>query len=651
MVSKSYQRQLTSSSASQPANNICPRPIYSTNSSPTHSKTYTNPHEAFLSSFLFTLFENRRPRPLMLAPANANNYNKQLHVETSVEYDLPAHIYPPKNAAPILIIHPEYTKKKRKSRPATANPTQYPNPSLIHNFLPGALHSGIGTVIGTNSTTKTTKSTNINNTSSFIHDSHPLFHHSLGSIPNNTYPEVCNGRCGRDNCLDTNAKVHTISTRSSRSSSQRIPTVSLISPINSQPKYQSQVSKQQNNKLNKSSTSKKNRPAKTTAVTLDNSDSFYQLQKQNTSAAVHQQHQKQLQQQQQAQLQQHHQQVYPVPPPSYATATGMYTPNFVTAVVAAAAQQTICRGQNVSSTNFCSNNASNNCISSSTNMDIGTPKGHNSIGNGLLSSTASSTPMIAAVPPEIVPPHAISTAHIVRSRGSPKLRPRRYFASANVPDYQRRPRSNTVGHTSSAASTASVVTSVAAQQQIQRQQQTSSIRNQYSNYDVSAQQQRTSSKVHQEPRTDFSKLDFSVTQHLDRFQVFPETSHVQSNTNLNNSMNNSGRSVHHQQQLSNTSSNSSNNNSSYLCREQLSALDSRMPKPRIADTAQMFSAPITPAELMEEGNHLSTSKTNHTASVYSTIDYDMLDRIFFTKWTLYRNGRFKKLSNHQWLPA
>ena len=58
----------------------------------------------------------------MLDPAK--DYSSQLHVETSVEYDLPAHIYPPKGSEPILMIHPAYLRKSRiASNTSTSNPS------------------------------------------------------------------------------------------------------------------------------------------------------------------------------------------------------------------------------------------------------------------------------------------------------------------------------------------------------------------------------------------------------------------------------------------------------------------------------------------------------------------------------------------------
>ena len=69
---------------------------------------------------------------------------------------------------------------------------------------------------------------------------------------------------------------------------------------------------------------------------------------------------------------------------------------------------------------------------------------------------SNTTPMIGAgAPTEIVPPHAISTAHIGRARCSPKVRSRRHVATSvnAAPNYHKgRPRANTVGHTSLQAS-------------------------------------------------------------------------------------------------------------------------------------------------------------------------------------------------------
>ena len=67
-------------------------------------------------------------------------------------------------------------------------------------------------------------------------------------------------------------------------------------------------------------------------------------------------------------------------------------------------------------------------------------------------SEGNPTPLIGAVPPDMVSPHAISTAHIVRSRGSPKLKCiKRNTAAASTSSclhnyHRQRPRSNTVSH-------------------------------------------------------------------------------------------------------------------------------------------------------------------------------------------------------------
>lgn len=49
------------------------------------------------------------------------DYTLPLQVETSVEYDLPSHIYPPKGSEPILMIHPAYTTPVRAKKVAVTS--------------------------------------------------------------------------------------------------------------------------------------------------------------------------------------------------------------------------------------------------------------------------------------------------------------------------------------------------------------------------------------------------------------------------------------------------------------------------------------------------------------------------------------------------
>ncbi|KAK8747177.1 hypothetical protein OTU49_016661, partial [Cherax quadricarinatus] len=51
------------------------------------------------------------------------DYFSPLQVETSVEYDLPAHIYPPKGSQPILMIHPGYVSAVRARSRAVVTPS------------------------------------------------------------------------------------------------------------------------------------------------------------------------------------------------------------------------------------------------------------------------------------------------------------------------------------------------------------------------------------------------------------------------------------------------------------------------------------------------------------------------------------------------
>lgn len=51
------------------------------------------------------------------------DYFSPLQVETSVEYDLPAHIYPPKGSEPILMIHPGYVSAVRARSRAVVTPS------------------------------------------------------------------------------------------------------------------------------------------------------------------------------------------------------------------------------------------------------------------------------------------------------------------------------------------------------------------------------------------------------------------------------------------------------------------------------------------------------------------------------------------------
>lgn len=51
------------------------------------------------------------------------DYTVPLQVETSVEYDLPAHIYPPKDSEPILMIHPGYVSAVRARSRAVITPS------------------------------------------------------------------------------------------------------------------------------------------------------------------------------------------------------------------------------------------------------------------------------------------------------------------------------------------------------------------------------------------------------------------------------------------------------------------------------------------------------------------------------------------------
>jgi len=261
------------------------------------------------------------------------DFSSQLHVETSVEYDLPSHIYPPKNAEPILMIKPDYMKKK----------VQKPITNSLGNFLvPGSSPGHGSNNVQYLNTSSTNKRSSKNNTSC---------------------TKTCYATCN----YQDSPSVYSKSSNTSRNRSNS--TLSNLSSVPSTPEH--------SNKSNSSKSSKQRQ-------------SNYNQQLRTS-------------QQQFVQSQMNNNVVYQLPPPSYATATALYNNIRPSAHAASMA-------------------------------DINTPRA-------------------ASMVPSELGPQIMSTAHIVRSRGSPKVRTstRRH----HVPEYQMRRRSNTVGAQSALATSVS----------------------------------------------------------------------------------------------------------------------------------------------------------------------------------------------------
>ena len=156
-------------------------------------------------------------------------------------------------------------------------------------------------------------------------------------------------------------------------------------------------------------------------------------------------------------------------------------------------------------------------------------------------------PLIGAVPPELVAPHVISAAHIARSRGSPKVRSRRHLTTRNSTNINMgRPRSNTISHMSNISTT------------------NNPVHNNSSAVITNESILRSQSRLQETDRTKSLKQERSS-------QV------------------------------------SSNN---ILAVPRRSAYYDVLSEARIGDTAPMFSAPITPAELMDEGKQCVESSNN-----------------------------------------
>ncbi|XP_018008134.1 mucin-5AC [Hyalella azteca] len=354
MVSGVYHSRSTSSSSMGS--------IYS----PTHVQKSNGRFDRTVS---YQLYQRGQQRPLHLDSTNLD-YSKQLHVETSVEYDLPSHIYPPKDAEPILMIDTEFHRKKKRVKASA---------STSLSFLAGGSQAGTRISNGTSSTSST--STYCTRSTIDGEDNEPCFCHGcrLAIITGN----VTSRR--QTNSSSSHPQPNIPSFPSTSAYAPRnpkgcsIPIITVDSPTLP--------------------------PAKPTPVLKSTKKS-----KAVTSVEANIQELHQRYQQYQQLPQPTSQLLYPLPPPSYATATA------TTNLYAFAGTRTAC------TTNLCQNAMCTTCT----------------------------TPMVGAGPPDLVP-HAIATAHIVRSRGSPKLRTRRHLpASTNthLPQYLRRPRANTIGHAS-----------------------------------------------------------------------------------------------------------------------------------------------------------------------------------------------------------
>lgn len=500
----------------------------------------------------------RRQRPLHV-DKTCKNFETQLHVETTVEYDLPPHIYPPPGAAPILMVDKEYKlKNKRRTKSNTA--------TVYNNFLASGSNPGIGT--GRISNTSKDVAVNNNNNSSYVSNTN-----------NNSASQEIHCPC------KLGARCQYYKKDGRVAATRAPPIVDLESPVrvNIKPSYQTTKQSKRSNK-----------PSRTSQSILYKATQESELIDRNRQLL--------LQQIQPAQQQQQ-QQTYPVPPPSYATATGINS--FYAHYASGSSASSVGAPVYTQHKNHCPGPTlctSSSCKNSSMNLS----NRKTGIDNPCSLSSLAATPMIAAVPPvEMVAPHAISEAHTGRSRGSPKLRVnKRQIIAAHIPEYQRRPRSNTIGHTSLQAKVNNA-SSVHPQSNLLQQP------NQYNN--ITKRNTKTTKQQLQSSAKVLSDLSYRQKESLEQ----PPSSYLatevarqprrETPSNYDSTTTSTSISSHHQFVPTFA-----------IHQDRTATQEARISRPRIADTAQMYSmAPITPGELMEEGNlrlRISLSKALNSNS-------------------------------------
>ena len=447
-----------------------------------------------------------KQRALSISISNSD-LNRPLHVETSVEYDLPSHIYPPKNAEPILMIKPGYTKRGKIISKQSAN-------SSLGNFLVSGSSPGHGSSSSRNDSSSRTSTQASKRTTVIIPNSNNCY---TGCYSTNSSPSVYNKSISYKN--STNPPEYTAKTTNSKKYKGKDKTT-----LN-----QSQLAQQMQSSM----------PVKQEALNLSQS-SVAQHQRQiakpksklNVSQQQHYQEQQQRLSSQQYQQQTLMASTYPLPPPSYATATGLYGPTYRQPNALAGVQ-----------------------------------------------SGVNTTPLVGSVVPSEMVPQIMSSAHIVRSRGSPKVRATTRRHHAVVPEYHmKRPRSNTVGAQSGLSS--KTPSSIQQQQhhfphemadifKRKQQQEISEVHGLRHQLEVDAASAR------------MQRLDGGVRQHklnLDQIHRLEESLRIQRHQN------------EHEES-----------------KERLQKV-SAVPyifEGKLADTPHMTSAPLTPAEMMDQGKKIS----------------------------------------------
>jgi len=385
-----------------------------------------------------TLWNSRNARENRARPcrvqANIAHLTQAITVGTQVEYDLPSHIYPPKNAGHILMIDTSQSKKVETS------------PPRINTFLDPSSISSRQSYSGSNNTIKLNNLRRNGSSRSSRANKQPVII-DLAASPTLPEPPIAHANNNANTYYSQSPIILNKDTARRRNTPANVPSFnssrndvvddSLISQTNLLGlQYRDQYQQQEN-------------------IVQKRVESYRKEQLRQHQLLQEEERQQRMQHQEEPQVQQQ-QDTQQAPPPSYATAMAHNYSSYavpMTPMTSSNLSRTYQFAEPMSPTGASYRFESNFQKSKSTTSPIMAAQAVFSAAtkSALPEGTTLCTPLIGAVPPDMVPPHAISTAHIVRSRGSPKLKCSKRNAAAtgnsSLHNYHRqRPRSNTVGH-------------------------------------------------------------------------------------------------------------------------------------------------------------------------------------------------------------
>ena len=378
-------------------------------------------------------------RPSRIDRQRRANLKQNLFVSTSVEYDLPDHIIPPKNAGSILKIDFNKMKQNKKTPPK--------------NSCSFILSQPLVSISNDKSAVKKMENLKRNGSSRSSHS-------------NNHFIPVID-LVSASPALPEAARVNTPSSLRSVDSStynSQLPNVCVNTPSSLRIVDSSSYNSQLPYVLRKDSSSRKIVQAaplsfkqadndvvddllitQTNQLGIQYQEQYKQNKHENNEQRAEFLRMKKLLQDENLELQQS--ETSQPSPPSYATAMAQNYPNISMTHMHSSnlvKKYQLAESMSPTRSNFEFKSSSTN--SKNTASPI---KAAQAVFTE--SSVSNATPLTGAVPPDMAPPHAISTAHIVRARGSPKLkcskRNAAASASSSLHNYHRQsPRSNTIGY-------------------------------------------------------------------------------------------------------------------------------------------------------------------------------------------------------------